>query len=283
MRWSYIINGKEKISLSEGGCRFLESEITSVETRTTEQEITGRDGVLIGDNTFGPFELVLKFYYEGIDNNDLLLFAEKIKKIIHARNAMYVVHSQMPGRKYAFNSAKIDDFEVITSSDASFTITFNCFKGYSESLKDTDKFSLSSGDWQFEGGLLSDDEIKYKHDTTSFKIYNGSSDTINPLLGHRFKLIVNIDAPKGFKIKNKTTSKKLNDGTETDVFEYKKSINKNQQLVISGVHPFINNKRVGIDTNWQWLTLAEGFNDIEIIGENISNVSTQWIFPFIYR
>lgn len=274
MRWSYIINGKEKISLSEGGCHFLESEITSVETRTMEREIVGRDGVLIGDNTFNSFDLVLKFYYEGIDNNDLLLFAEKIKKIIHARNAMYVVHSQMPGRKYAFNSAKIDNFETITSSDASFTITFNCFKGYSESLKDTDEFSLSSGDWQFESEMLSDDEIKYKHDTTSFKIYNGSSDTINPLLGHRFKLIVNIDAPKGFKITNKTTG---------DTFEYKKAIRRGQTLTMNGVHPFINNYRVGIDTNWQWLTLNEGFNNIEITGENISNITTQWIFPFIYR
>ncbi|MEB7678147.1 phage tail family protein, partial [Staphylococcus saprophyticus] len=129
----------------------------------------------------------------------------------------------------------------------------------------------------------SDDEIKYKHTTTSFKIYNGSSDTINPLLRHQFKLLVNIDAPKGFKIKNKSTSKKLNDGTETDVFEYKKGIKKSQQLVINGVHPFIDNKRVGIDTNWQWLTLDKGFNEIEITGENISNVTTQWIFPFIYR
>ena len=63
----------------------------------------------------------------------------------------------------------------------------------------------------------------------------------------------------------------------------KKLLRSNQQLTINGVHPFINNNRVGIDTNWQWLTLAEGFNDIEITGENISKVSTQWIFPFIYR
>ena len=62
-----------------------------------------------------------------------------------------------------------------------------------------------------------------------------------------------------------------------------KSIKKNQQIVINGVHPFINNKRVGIDTNWQWLTLEKGFNDIEVTGENIKGVKTQWIFPFIYR
>jgi hypothetical protein len=273
LRWAYIIDESEKTFISENNCHFLESEITEVNTKTKEQEIEGVDGVLVGANTFGSFELTLKFYYDGIDNSDLTLFTEKIKRIIHTRNAMYIVHSDMPRRKYAFNSATIE-WEKITNSDVTFSIVFNCFKGYSESLKETDQFSLSSGDWQFEAGVLSDNKIKYKHSSTSFKIYNGSTDTINPLLRHKLKVLINLNAPKGFKIKNTTTG---------DVFEYKKSIKSNQRLTLDGVHPFINNKRVGIDTNWQWLTLDEGFNDIEIIGENISNVQTQWIFPFIYR
>ena len=118
----------------------------------------------------------------------------------------------MPGKKYAVYCEE-NAIERKTPTFGVFSIKFVVFKGYSESLKDTSQFSLSSGDWQFEAGVLSDDEIKYTHDTTAFKIYNGSSDTINPLLRHQFKLLVNIDAPKGFKIKNKTTG---------DVFEYKK-------------------------------------------------------------
>ena len=273
MRWAYIIDESRKTYISGNNCHFLESEITEVNTRTREQEISGVDGVLVGANTFDAFELTLKFYYDGVDNSDLILFTEKIKRIVHTRNAMYVVHSEMPRKKYAFNSAKIE-WEKITNSDITFSIIFNCYKGYSESLKDTDEFSLSSDDWQFESGLLTDESIKYKHNRTSFRIYNGSSDTINPLLRHKFKLLINIDAPKGFKIINKTTG---------DIFEYKKDIKSNQTLTIIGVHPFINSKRVGIDTNWQWITLDKGFNDIEITGENIGNVSTQWIFPFIYR
>ena len=274
MRWVYIINGEEKISLSEGDCRFLESEITSVETKTTEQEIAGRDGVLIGANTFNPFELVLKFYYEGIDNNDLLLFAEKIKKIIHARNAMYVVHSQMPGRKYAFNSAKIGDFETITNSDATFTITFNCFKGYSESLKDTSEFSLSSGDWQFEAVARADNSIKYTHTSDYFDIYNGSSDTIDPLLSHKLQIQIKADAPEGITIRNLTTE---------DKFVYKKPLTPSKTLTIQGLHPLLDGNRVGIDTNWQWITLAPGYNTIKIENDSIKSVETKWNFNFIYR
>ncbi|WP_063410292.1 phage tail domain-containing protein [Staphylococcus succinus] len=269
-----LITNDKTINLTDfENFMYLDYVENDVQINTNTTEINGVDGVLTGVSTFAPFELELRFMFSGVDIHDYHLFKHKLRQIIYQREPYYVWHSDMPGKKYAVlpNATEIED---LYSRNGEISITFSVFKGYSESLKNTDKFSLSSGDWQFEGGLLSDDEIKYKHDTTSFKIYNGSSDTINPLLRHRFKLIVNIDAPKGFKITNKTTN---------DTFEYKKAIKSNQTLTINGVHPFINNNRVGIDTNWQWLTLAEGFNDIEITGENISRVSTQWIFPFIYR
>lgn len=141
-------------------------------------------------------------------------------------------------------------------------------------LRETDKFSLSSGEWQFETGVLSVDDVKYKHNTTGFKIYNDSTDTIDPHIRHKFRLLINIDAPKGFTLTNNTTG---------DVFKYNKAIKKKQTLILNGVHPTIDNKRVGSNTNWQWITLAPGFNEIEITGENISNPTTQWVFPFIYR
>lgn len=268
-----IMNGKT-INLTDfENFMYLDYIENDVQINTNSTEVNGVDGVLTGASTFAPFELELRFMFSGVDIHDYHLFKHKLRQIIYQREPYYVWHSDMPGKKYAVlpNATEIED---IYSRNGEISITFSVFKGYSESLKDTDEFSLSSGDWQFEGGVLADDNIKYKHNTTSFKIYNGSSDVINPLLRHRFKLIVNIDAPKGFKVNNKTTG---------DTFEYKKAIKSNQTLTINGVHPFINNNRVGIDTNWQWLTLDEGFNDIEITGENISKVKTQWIFPFIYR
>lgn len=249
---------------------FVENDV-QVKTNTTE--INGIDGVLTGATSFAPFDLKLRFIFSGMDIHDYQLFKHKLRAIIYQREPYYVWISDMPGKKYAVlpSSTEIED---IYSRNGEISITFSVFKGYSESLKETDEYSLSSGEWQFEGGLLADDEIKYKHDSSSFKIFNGSSDTINPLLRHKFKLLINIDAPKGFKITNHTTG---------DVFEYKKAIKSNQTLTVSGLHPFIDNKRVGNDTNWQWITLAPGFNNIEITGEGISNHTTQWVFPFIYR
>lgn len=269
-----IFNDNFNIKLTDTpNLLFLDHIEEDVEVNANTTEINGIDGVLMGPTTFGPFNLILNFSFKGVDTKDLRLYKQKLRNILYKREPYYVWHSDAPGKKYAVYCESSEN-EDLTNSFATFKVTFVVFKGYSESLKDTSEFSLSSGDWQFEAGVLLDDEIKYTHEATEFQIYNGSSDIINPLLRHQLKLLINIDAPKGFKINNKTTG---------DVFEYKKSIKKNQQIVINGVHPFINNKRVGIDTNWQWLTLEKGFNDIEVTGENIKEVKTQWIFPFIYR
>lgn len=262
--------------------KFLDFIEEGVEVKANTTEMNGTDGVLMGPTTFGPFNLILNFSFVGTDIKDYELLLQKLRSLLFQRDPYFIWHSMMPGKKYAVYCEE-NAIERKTPTFGVFSIKFSVFKGYSESLKETDQFSLSSGDWQLEAGVLSDDEIKYTHDTKDFKIYNGSSDTINPLLRHQFKLLINIDAPKGFKIINHTTHEILKDGKETNVFEYKKPITYNETITLSGVHPIKDQKRIGIDTNWGWLTLAPGFNHIKITGVSIKNVTTKWIFPFIYR
>lgn len=273
-KWVEIWDDKENFKLTDiYGLNFLDYELIESSVKTNEIDMPGIDGVMVGTNTLEPFDIVLNFFFDGADKHDLNLFAEKLRKKLRRRDPFYLRHSYLPGIKYAINSAEINH-EKLNHSDAEITMTFHCYKGYSESFKETNEYSLYSDNWQFENNLLSDSNIKYKHNTTSFSIYNGSTDIINPLLRHKFKLLINIDAPNGFKLENKTTG---------DVFEYKKPIKKNTQIMIQGVHPFIGNSRIGIDTNWKWITLDAGYNEIEITGKNIGETSTQWIFPFIYR
>lgn len=268
-----LIMSDKTITLNNEQFEYLDYVEDDVQTTTNTTEIKGTDGVIAGASNFAPFDLQLRFVFTGTDIHDYHLQKHKLRQIIYQREPYYVWHSDMPGKKYAVlpSSTEIED---IYSRNGEITIKFSVIKGYSESLRETDKFSLSSGEWQFETGVLSLDDIKYKHNTTGFKIYNGSTDTIDPHIRHKFRLLINIDAPKGFTLTNNTTG---------DVFKYNKTIKKKQTLILNGVHPTIDNKRVGNDTNWQWITLAPGFNEIEITGENISNPTTQWVFPFIYR
>lgn len=253
--------------------KFLDFQEDSVSVNANTQEIAGTDGVLPGSIYFGPFNLILNFSFKGLDTKDLHLMKQKLRGLLFRREPFFVWHSDAPGKKYAVYCDSSEN-EDLTNSFATFSVTFVVYKGYSESLKMTDEFELLSSEWQFEQGLEIDENIKYVHSTPRFKIFNGSTDKINPLLRHQLQIKINIDAPSGFTLKNKTTG---------DTFKYDEKLKKSQQLVINGVHPLLNNKRVGINTNWQWITLNTGFNDMEITGDNIKNIKTQWTFPFIYR
>ncbi|MCJ1780383.1 phage tail domain-containing protein [Mammaliicoccus sciuri] len=276
-KWVKLIyNNNKTVNLMEkDGFDFIGFDKHEVNGITYIQEISGVDGALMGVTTFGPFELNLHFRYTGVDSTDMDLFCFELENEIQSREPYYVVHSKMPGIKYFVAPTPKVEKSPITLRHSDFTITFTCNKGYSESLYETNQYDKTSDKWQFGNGLLVNDDIKYKHNTTSFKIFNGSSDTIRPF-PHRHKLIIklNVNAPNGFKLQNRTTG---------DVFQYKKAIKSNQQLIINGVYPTINGKRVGIDTNHEWLSLAPGYNDIEIIGTDITQPTAEFIFPFIYR
>lgn len=274
-RWLKIETDNETIDINEvlPNFMFLDAKAAFPTTNNESTTMKGVDGELPNITTFAPFSLVVKCGFDGIDVIDATLAEQKLRNIFFKRKPYYIITADNPCIKYAVKNPDINpdygDYMAVK-----FELTFSVYKGYSESLKSTDKFSLSSGDWQFEEGLIFDDNIKYNHSTSSFKIFNGSDDTINPILRHKFRLDINIDAPNGFTITNKTTG---------DVFEYTKPIKSNKTLSIQGVHPILNNKRVGVDTNFNFLTLDPCYNDIEISGSNLGKTNTKWVFPFIYR
>ena len=256
------------------GLKFLDFEEEDVDARVNSTEIQGMDGVLMSPFSYGPFNLKLRFFYRGTDSKDYRLMKQKLRGMLFKRTPYFINHSDMPGIKYAVYCEE-NAITDIAHKYGEFEITFVVYKGYSESLYETNQYDKTSDKWQFGNGLLVNDDIKYKHNATSFRIFNGSSDTIAPF-PHRHKLVIkiNINAPNGFKLHNRTTG---------DVFEYKKAIKSNQQLIINGVYPTINGKRVGINTNHEWLSLAPGYNDIEITGTDITQSTVEFIFPFIYR
>ena len=258
------------------GLHFLDYDLIEANVKTHEVEMAGMDGVMIGPNTLEPFEIKLNFYFDGSDKHDLNLFAEKIRKKLRTRNPFYIRHSYLPSIKYAINSVEIK-YDRLNHSDANVSISFRVYKGYSESLYDTDQFSLKNGNWQFESGLLPDNSTKYRFSEQNFKVLNGSNDTIDPRLKHRLKIIIRLDSEKGFSLINKTTG---------DKFEFKSKTSINKQLTIDNGYPFIQDnielKRCGRSTNHGIITLAPGYNKFEVWGD-VKNFDIQFIFPFIYR
>lgn len=254
--------------------KFLEFEEEDLDRKSNQIEVNGSDGVLQGPMNFGPFNLILRFSYKGMDYKEYRLAKEKLRQLINRRDSYFVWHSDMPGKKYAVIPEGVSN-ENLTSQFGLIEVIYSAYKGYAESLKDTSEFSWTDESWQFEQGIIGSDEVKYKHNIRYFKIFNGSKDTINPLLRHKLNINCTLTAPYGFEIVNLTTN---------DIFEYKKPLKKRNTVSIIGVHPYINNKRVGKDTNYDFITLAPGWNEILIRGHNISNSpKTEFIFNYIYR
>ncbi|MDW4471190.1 phage tail family protein, partial [Staphylococcus saprophyticus] len=177
------------------GLKFLDAKEEGVEVIPNTVETKGRDGVRIGRASFGTFKLVLRFFYRGTDTQDYKLFKHKLRGLLFRRDPFFIVHSDMPAIKYAVYCEE-NAITDIGTKFGEFEVTFVVIKGFSESLKDTLDVNFLSDNWQFESGLITDQDISYRHNRKGFKIWNGSNDTIDPL-NHKLIIRIKADAPNG--------------------------------------------------------------------------------------
>lgn len=274
-KWVKIITEEGSSVITDiEGLMYLDFTEEDVKTRINLREFEGIDGGKPSVNTFEPFNLILRFVYSGVNVQDYHLLKSKLRGMLYRRTPFYIVHSDMPGKKYAVitESTAIED---VYGRNGTFEITFTVFKGYSESMYDTSHIRNNDDTWQFEAGMeFDDDSLIYKHTTSGFKIYNGSDDKIDPLLDHNLIIYINIDAPNGFILWNRTTDEQ---------FIYRKPVESTQAFTIKGVHPLLDGQRVGHNSNWQWITLEKGYNDFQFLGDGISNINVEFVFNYIYR
>lgn len=249
---------------------LLEYKRADAQTITNITTQNGIDGEITHLNTYAPFEISFTFFYEPTDYTDRNLFEQKIIETINQYDAYYIRNSYNPNMRYAVNKA---DYEILKDENGllHFSLKFNVFKGYSESVHSTlDSQSINDGNFDIGMGIITTDTPKYQHQTTIFRIYNSSSMKVTPLMRH--KLIIKLSCIGSPTVKNKTTG---------DVFSYKKTLNKKDELNLNGVYPYVNGNRCGRDTNHGIITLETGWNEFEIT--NATNIDVSFDFNFIYR
>lgn len=274
--WIKLITPNETFEIQSKikGVYFLEDYTEYPITINNNKQFNGIDGEKPGAISFAPFNLVVRFGIDGRDVTDKRLAEEQLKSLLNIKERYYINTSFMPGIKYAVESPVITP-EILDFSASTYEVTFTVFKGYSESMYDTSHIRVNDDTWQFESGIqINDESLKYKHNTSGFKIFNGSADKIDPLLDHNLAIYINIDAPNGFILWNRTTDER---------FVYDGAVNSTQAFTIKGVHPLLDGKRVGHNSNWQWITLEKGYNDFQFLGDGISNINIEFVFNFIYR
>ncbi|CAL27421.1 phage tail domain-containing protein [Staphylococcus carnosus] len=273
-KWLKLLTDTGTIDVNEAlpGFIFLDTKQDYPNYNDNKLVINGLDGEIPGAISFAPFNLVLRFGLDSQDVEDVYLAEQKLRRLFFRRKHYSVVTSDIPNKKFAVATPNIAT-NVKDFASMEFEVTFQVYKGYSESLYKTDQFSLMSDKWQFESGVMPDNEIAYTHNRQKFSIFNGSDDTIDPRLRHELQIWIRLNTTTGFRLVNKTTG---------DIFEYKGKLETNQSFLLDGAYPYIETKRCGRLTNHGIITLAPGYNDFEIWG-SVSGVNIQFIFPFIYR
>ena len=274
-KWFEIITDDGVIDLNKIDGIIVDIISKTHPNGTTETtDLASVDGSVPEFTTYGSYDLEVSLLARGIDKPDVDLLIFKLNNLLSKRKAYYVRHSDLPSIKYAVLPTPKIESDRKTRNDYEITVTFECYKGYSESYKTVQQMNLLDGTWQFEEGAVFDDDVKYTHETNNFYIYNGSPDTIDPLINHYLYLKVNADAPDGLRIINNTTEQEL---------EFSEPLKVSDDFVLDGVYPMLNGKRVGRYTNFEFIKLAPGYNSISIYGDAANKPKSQWDFNFLFR
>ncbi|EUJ47644.1 phage tail family protein [Listeria fleischmannii] len=269
--WVEAIIGNQTVSLTQKfNLDLIKVDEGDASVTSIKNSIAGLDGNLPVRNTFAAFPLTITFKLRAKDRYDYHLVKADLKSFLHQQEWYYIRHEKMPGRIFAVDDVSItnDRAGPITGT---ITLTFNCFRGYSESYGSTlDPFLFSTDKWAFGLHLPLGEDVSYTHTEKVFRIYNASDFTIDPRRRHKLDIALScVGQPT---ITNYTTG---------DYFTYYKALKKSDILELNGVYPYKNGTHCGVDTNRGVITLGVGWNELEISGAE--NIKVSFDFPFLYR
>lgn len=233
-------------------------------------QMSGVDGKQDNGTIFDSRPITATFSLAGIDKYSYTLATRAIWSKLFSREPYYISWSRMPGMRYLVHCQPFQ-YSRLNAWTASYTVQFDAFKGYAESVgrTDLDPINMLSDKYQMigQGFDMSEDPI-YQHTESSFRIFNAGSETINP---RQHFLLISIKGVGTPTLTNLTTG---------DIFQYNSELSANNELTIEGVYPKLNGVNCGRDTNHGLITIAPGWNDFELTGLN--NPESTFGFYFLY-
>lgn len=254
------------------GLIFLGWETSPVLTNNYTTN-NGVDGSTFNTTTIGQsvinakFELFTRGYY------DMNLARHDIYKLFAGKD-LFRIRTDASPTKVAFVRAGSFDITPAKagSRQALITIPFDNPSGYLYSLLTSDNLmTYEAQGWSYGMSLPNGKDLNYHYNNQSqFSIYNASDVVIDPYY-QKHQLAITIKHNGGsFYLDNKTTG---------DHYQFNGSLNSNDTLLIDGINTYKNNVLVDNQTNYSYLTLKQGFNELET---NATDLDILFSFPFIY-
>ncbi len=235
------------------------------------EKIEGRNGVINTSTTHGARTINCSFYLKAHDLEDYALFRDEVFHIFRSEEPFYIIDSRNPGKQWLVkgnNSFNVEQKRVY----GFFEIEFVAFYPFAESVGTTqDNFTTDSELWQFGQGLLVDEESQqYTFTTSSFRVYNAGNVAVNPK--EVPLLIMFTGASSALKIKNVTTNEE---------WVYTGTTVNGDIIKLDGVKSLKNNTSIFKDTNYQLITIKQGWNEFEITGAS-GAFSISFAFRYYY-
>ncbi|ASN72730.1 hypothetical protein 7S1_2 [uncultured Caudovirales phage] len=251
-------NGKEFVISSSEDMQVLNFLPPSPFYNVQYEKIDGRHGEIEVGGSFDARDNIrsqILFYPKDIW--DFYLFRDEIFQLFNSQEPFYVITNREPGKRWKVRVANAYEVEPQAFGQyGELNIVFKSASAFCESIGTTmDDFTFDSNLWQMGQGLIAED-IKYTHNTTSFRIYNAGDVTIDPR-SMPLKIYFT-GGSNSLQIKNKTTG---------DLWSYASNTMLGDWILLDGVKV----TRSGFGsifgkTNYGLITLKPGWNDFELIG-----------------
>lgn len=253
---------------------FLGDDYTPAITNSY-QENTGQDGSDFNIATFNKNIIVARFRLHFTTWNDYKMAKSEIYNTLMTKELIrYRTDTEMAKVKFV----RATTFEIKPVEDGAhdclITINFDNPSGYSYSLYPSDQlYNYTSESWQYGMNLpIPTDKLKYHFtDMTNIYVYNAGIDVDPYLQKHKLKIIMKRYGSQQFGLVNNTTNTSWN---------YHGSLTNNDTLILDGINTYKNGKTDNLNTDYGYLTLAHGWNNISITG--VKDLDILFSFPFVY-
>jgi len=292
------LNGEKK-KFSDFGLIPLDILITSTDIRRYTTEIEGRPGTISKGADHGSKTVTVPFIMRSVDLMDFPFARDEIFDWLGDVEAFYLYEGRSNGEMYEFevpgqqyidplsrnNSQIIYGKRYLVRRDGSFSFDQTRTWGkssitfvtdglpFGESVaKTTQPYVITdTGDpavdniWLTGHGGEFGDELVYKFTGNGTKrVWNGGTETVDP---ERDMYLV-------IRYKGESTNLTITNKTNGSRWKYNGSSDASSEILIDGVYSYKNNLNIVRDTDLDVLSIARGWNDIEVLGATASGEIT---------
>lgn len=233
----------------------------------------GLDGIAYVTQTHSQNVVNAKFMLRFNDYYDYQMKKHSLARFFGQKGLYRIRTDSEPAKvKYVYAG----NFTIAPTEDGSntalITIPFDNPSGLKYSLGYSDEvMTYDKTVWQLGMNLPMNESLQYEYNAIrSFKIYNASDIEVDPIQHHQLQLIV----------RNTTGQVSIYNTTTDTHVAYTGSLKATDELLWDGVNCYVNGELANNSTDFSYLTLASGFNDIKI--QSSADLDVTFHFKFIY-